>query len=64
MVGLLKHFSASAGSGQSVSLTLTDETVMAITYDETSQKITVEGKTYASGDSFIVEGKRITVYDV
>ena len=57
-------FSADAGSGQSVSLTLSDSSTLAVTFNESTEEITVGGTTYASGESFIVDGKKVTVVDI
>lgn len=58
---LVVPFSKDAGSGQSVSLTLSDSSVVAVAYDEVSEAITVESTTYAAGESFILDGKKATV---
>jgi len=57
-------FSTTGGSGQSVSLTLTDDTTVSITYDQVSEEITVGGQAYESGESFLLDGKKVTVYDI
>ena len=57
-------FSQDAGSGQAVSLTLSDSSTLAISFDETTEEITVGGTAYASGESFIVDGKKVTLVDI
>lgn len=57
-------FTANSGSGQTASLTLSDSTTVAITYDETTEEMSIEGQVYTSGQSFVVDGKKVTLYDV
>lgn len=57
-------FSVDAGSGQSVSLTLSDSSVVAVSYDETTEAITVGTSPYNLGDSFVLDGKKATIVDI
>jgi len=58
-------FSTSSGVGQSVGVTLSDDsTTVPINYDETSNSITVDSVTYNAGSSFILDGRKVTVIDV
>lgn len=57
-------FSASGGAGQSVSLTLTDTSTVVVTYDETTEEISVGGNQYSSGESFLLDGKKVTIYNI
>lgn len=57
-------FDADAGSGQAASLTLSDSSIVAIVYDETTEALTINGSDYASSDHFILDGKKVTLYDV
>ena len=57
-------FYSFSGSGQNISFILSDNvTTVPITFDETSESITVDSVTYSTGDSFILDGKKVTVYD-
>ena len=57
-------FYSSSGSGQNINFILSDNvTTVPITFDETSESITVDSVTYSTGDSFILDGKKVTVYD-
>lgn len=61
----LMPFSTFSGSGQNVSVTLSDDvTTVPIVYDETSGSLTISSVTYNAGDSFVLDGKKVTVYDV
>lgn len=60
-------FTASAGGGQSATLTLSDmATTVTVDYDESSGKVSLDGGTteYASGESFVLDGKKVTVYTI
>lgn len=57
-------FSQSGGAGQSVSLTLSDSSTVAVEYNETTEQITVSGTQYNSGDSFVIDGKKVTIVDI
>jgi hypothetical protein len=58
---LLIPFDESSGSGQSVTLTLSDSSSEVVSYDETLETITVSGQTYAIGSTFIIDGKKVTI---
>jgi len=56
-------FSPDAGAGQTVSFTLSDETIVSVAYDETTEYITINGVAYTSGDTFIMDGQKVTIVD-
>lgn len=57
-------FSKNAGAGQSASLTLSDSTIVSVSFDETTEAVTVEGTAYNSGESFVLDGKKVTIVDI
>lgn len=57
-------FSTNGGIGQSVSLTLSDNSSVSVAYDETTEAITVAGVAYVAGDSFSLDGKKVTIIDI
>jgi len=58
-------FRGDGGAGQSASITLSDGvTTVAVAFDETTEEITVNGTSYTSGDTFILDGKKVTIVDV
>ena len=62
--GLLLPFEVTSGAGQDVDVVLSDETTtVPISYDDTVNTITVAGVVYSPGDTFILDGKKITVFD-
>lgn len=61
---VLFPFSASGGSSQVANLELSDGTTVAITYDDSMNRIHVAGAAYSSGDVFVLDGKKTSVYDV
>lgn len=54
-------FITTAGAGQTATLTLSDTSTVSVTYDETTEDVTVGGTTYASGESFVLDGRKVTV---
>ena len=55
-------FESTAGSGQQVTLTLSDTTTVLVEYNELTGKIQIDGTTtYSVGNSFILDGKTIFV---
>lgn len=61
---IVAPFSTDAGSGQSVTLTLSDSSDVTLSYNETTEAVTVGGTEYASGDSFVLDGKKATIIDI
>lgn len=61
---ILFPFSQSEGSSQSATLELSDTTNVLVTYDDVNNGIVVGGVTYYPGDYFVLDGKKVTVYDV
>ena len=63
-VSIAMPFSASAGSGQSVTLALTDATTVDVTYDDATEDVLIGGTTYAVGDSLVLDDQKVTVFSV
>ena len=61
---IVAPFSKDGGAGQSVSLTLSDASVVQVSFDETTEAITIGPTSYASGDSFVLDGKKATIVDI
>ncbi len=58
-------FSSDEGAGQSASLTLSDGvTSVAVTFDENTEEVTVGGIGYSTGQSFTLDGKKVTIFSV
>lgn len=56
-------FSPDAGAGQTVSFTLSDDSTVSVAYDETTEYITIDGVAYQSGDTFVLDGQKVTLVD-
>lgn len=56
-------FSPDAGAGQKVSFTLSDDSTVSVEYDEATEHITIDGVAYASGDTFVMDGQKVTIVD-
>ena len=61
---LLLPFDPSAGNSQTASLTLSDNTSVNLTFDETLGTLNVGGVVCYAGDSVILDGKKATVADI
>ncbi len=60
--GVLLPFTEGSVSGQDVSVILSDgSTTVDIDYDEEADGITVNGAVYYPGDTFVLDGKKVTV---
>ena len=57
-------FSTDDGAGQTASLTLSDASTVAVTFNETTEDVTVGSVTYSPGDSFVMDGKKVTIFTV
>ena len=61
---VLTPFDQSAGTGQTVSVILPDTSTISVSYDETLNEIDVGGTTYATGETFVSGGLKVTVTNV
>lgn len=61
---LVVPFSTIAGSGQAVSLTLSDTSTISVTYDEITEAVTLNSTAYGTGESFVLDGKKVTIVDI
>ena len=61
---ILVPFSPSEGSGQSSTLTLSDTSTVDVTYDESTEEITVSGQAYTAGQSFVLDGQKVSIVDI
>lgn len=57
-------FEQLSGSSQEITLQLKDETTVTVSYDEVANNININGTTYSNGDVLILDGRKVTVYDV
>lgn len=63
--GVLLPFSETSGGGQDVTVTLSDDsTDVSLNYNEVANSITVGSVEYFVGDSFVLDGRKITVIDI
>jgi len=51
-------------TGQTATLTLSDNTTTGVTFNEGTDDVTIGGNTYADGDIFILDGKKVTVVNL
>lgn len=61
---VIAPFSADGTSGQTVSLTLSDTSTVSVLYNETTEAVTVDGTSHNTGDSFVLDGKKVTIVDL
>ena len=57
-------FSTGGGPGQAISMTLSDATSVAVTYDETTEELTIGPTTYNTGESLVLDGQKVTIVDI
>lgn len=61
---VLVPFDSSTTETQQSTLKLSDDTSVTVSLDPGSSEISVGGTTYASGESFVLDGKKVTVWDI
>lgn len=61
---ILVPFNTSGGGGQNISMQLSDNTTVQVSYDETTEDITIEGTTYSAGDYIVIDGKKMTIQEL
>lgn len=61
---ILLPFDPSSGGSQNATLTLTDNSSVGISFDESSGDVTIGSSQYTNGQSLILDGKKVTVVDI
>lgn len=61
---LIAPFVEDAGSGQTFDMTLSDSSTATVAYDETTNSVTINSTSYAPGDAFVLDGKKVVVHDL
>lgn len=61
---LLLPFHAAVADVQDAVLKLSDDSSVDVSLDQASGNISVGGTTYSSGDYFVMDNKKVTVYDI
>lgn len=61
---ILFPFNPLEGSSQNAILELSDLSNITVSYDDSVNSIIVDGVTYYPGDTFILDGQKVTVYDI
>lgn len=61
---LVAPFTKDAGAGQAITLTLSDASEGALSFDETTEVVTVGAVSYDAGDSLVLDGKKCTIIDI
>lgn len=61
---VLAPFSSSSGSGQMFTLQLSDASTKTVSYDETTDSVTIGDHEYMAGDRFVLDGKKCTILEV
>ena len=61
---LIIPFTGAAGASQSASMILSDTTSLTVSYDDINNTVSVGGSVYSSGDSIIIDGKKVTLTDI
>lgn len=61
---ILAPFDSSAGSGQAITMQLSDNSEVPVTYDETSNSVELAGTVIQVGESILIDNKKCTLKDV
>lgn len=61
---VLFPFNPIDGPSQDATLELSDTTTINVSYDDSTNEIDVGGTVYSVGDNFVLDGQRVTVYDI
>ena len=61
---ILVPFSTSGGSGQEITINLSDASTVSVAYDEVSGALTIGAETLEVGDSTTLDGKKLTVKEL
>ena len=61
---VIAPFSTDGGSGQSMNMTLSDSTSVNVSFNETTQAVTIGSTLYEDGDSLVLDGKKVTIAEV
>lgn len=61
---ILVPFQENEGPSQEITLELAGTSSVVISYDDTTNNISLVGQTYSVGESFILNGKKVTVLDI
>jgi len=60
---LLIPFDINGSGSQSITLTLEDTSTTTVLYSATNDNITISSASYVAGDTFILDGKKVSVYE-
>lgn len=61
---LIAPFTSGGGSGQAISMTLSDSSSVAVSYDEATEAVMIGNTTYDTGESLVFDGRKVTIVDI
>ena len=61
---ILLPFDPAVADGQDATFTLSDATSVDVGFDQASGNIVVDGTTYSHGDYFVMDGQKVSVFDI
>ena len=61
---LVAPFNTGDGPGQTFDMTLSDTSTVTVAYDESDNSIVIDGVSYSAGDSLILDGKKVVIFDL
>ncbi len=61
---LLLPFNADVTEAQTATITLSDATSVAVDFDQATGNILIGGTPYGDGDHFVLDGKKVIVFDI
>lgn len=61
---ILAPFNTASGSGQGITMNLSDSSTVQVAYDETDNSLTIGGTDVQVGESIVIDGKKLTALDI
>lgn len=61
---ILVPFRSTGGVGQAITMNLSDNSTVSVTYDDVNNSLNIGGSTVQVGDSIVIDGKKLTVKDL
>lgn len=61
---LVVQFDTNSGSSQTASFTISDDSTLTMTFDETNETIEIDGNTFSPGNHTIIDGRKVTFTDI
>lgn len=61
---LIAPFTSGGGSGQAISITLSESSSVAVSYGEATEAVMIGNTTYDTGESLVLDGRKVKIVDI